>query len=328
MATSRSVRLGPVLLALAVATVSRPAGAQTATTAAQAVQARDGASTPARAKVALTFDDLPVHAGLPPGMTRLDVARGILAALKAAHAPPTYGFVNAKTADTPENQEFLRLWRAAGHPLGNHTFSHMDLDANSTAAFQADILADEPLLRDLMGNANWHWLRFPYLREGKTLEKRNAVRSFLKEQGYRVAQVTLDFSDWALHGPYARCLAKDDQTAAAGLKETYLGEAARSLTEGQQLAAQIYGHDIPHVMLLHVGALHVDMLPRLLDLLEKRGFDLVTLEEAQSDPAYAIDPGQPRDAGESLLYQMLAARNLPFPSHADSPLGKVDALCR
>jgi len=47
-------------------------------------------------KLALTFDDLPVHGALPPGLTRADVARGILAALSAKKAPPTYGFINAK----------------------------------------------------------------------------------------------------------------------------------------------------------------------------------------------------------------------------------------
>jgi peptidoglycan/xylan/chitin deacetylase (PgdA/CDA1 family) len=75
--------------------------------------------------VALTFDDLPVHGALPPGMSRSDVVRSIIEALRAHRVPPTYGFVNAKgVEDKPDHVEVLRLWRAAGHPLGNHTFSH------------------------------------------------------------------------------------------------------------------------------------------------------------------------------------------------------------
>src|SRR5262249_13276783 len=73
-------------------------------------------------RIALTFDDLPAHAALPPGLSRVDVARRILAALAAHHAPATYGFVNAKGLEgAPENEEVLRAWREAGHPLGNHT---------------------------------------------------------------------------------------------------------------------------------------------------------------------------------------------------------------
>lgn len=285
-------------------------------------------TTKARAKVALTFDDLPVHMALPPGVSRLDVAKGILAALKAVKAPPAYGFINAKTADTAENREFLRLWRAAGQPLANHSFSHMDFDGNTTAAFEDDILANEATLRELMGKGDWHWFRYPYLREGNTLEKRNAVRAFLKERGYRVAQVTLDFWDWAFNDPYARCMVKNDQAAVAWLKDTYLSQAADSLTEGQTMATQIYGRDIPHVMLLHVGAFEIVMFPRLLELLEKRGFDLVTLEEAQRDPAYAIDPGRERSGGATLLHQMMDAKGLPPLPRADRPFEKVAALCR
>jgi peptidoglycan/xylan/chitin deacetylase (PgdA/CDA1 family) len=179
-----------------------------------------------------------------------------------------------------------------------------------------------------MGDGDWHWFRYPYLREGNTLEKRNEVRAFLKERGYRVAQVTLDFWDWAFNDPYARCAAKNDQGAVAWLKETYMAQAAESLTQGQALATQIYGHDIPHVLLLHVGAFEIVMLPRLLELLEQRGFDLITLEEAQRDPAYAVDPGQLREGGSTLLHQMRDAKGLPQPPPSERPFEKVAALCR
>ena len=41
-----------------------------------------------------TFDDLPAHGPLPPGETRIEVANQVIRALKKAHVPPTYGFVN------------------------------------------------------------------------------------------------------------------------------------------------------------------------------------------------------------------------------------------
>jgi Glucuronyl esterase, fungi len=75
-------------------------------------------------EVALTFDDLPVHGPLPPGMTRVDIANSIISALQAAHAPPTYGLVNAKSIEQePSSTAVLQLWRAAGFPFANHTFS-------------------------------------------------------------------------------------------------------------------------------------------------------------------------------------------------------------
>jgi peptidoglycan-N-acetylglucosamine deacetylase len=281
-----------------------------------------------RAKVALTFDDLPVHGPLPPGVSRLDVARSILAALQAAKAPPTYGFINAKTADTPETREFLALWRAAGHPLANHSFSHMDLDTNTVAAYGEDIAANEPVLRELMGSGDWHWFRYPFLREGNTTERRRGAQALLKERGYRVAQVTLDFWDWAYNTPYARCAEKGDTKGVEWLKESYLSEADAWITKGRQDAQQLYGRDVKHVMLLHVGSLQVVMLPRLLELLEKRGFELVTLEEAQGDPVYAEDPGLPFEGGRSFLQQVFEARNLTSSSPLERPAEKLAALCR
>ena len=61
----------------------------------------------------------------------------------------------------------------------------MDLHKNTVAAFEQDIVAGEPALRAAMGDEDWHWFRYPYLREGDTLEKRHAVAAFLKERGYR-----------------------------------------------------------------------------------------------------------------------------------------------
>jgi peptidoglycan/xylan/chitin deacetylase (PgdA/CDA1 family) len=292
--------------------------------------APDVQATPgARPKVALTFDDLPAHAALPPGVSRADIASSILSALKAHHAPPTYGFVNGKGLDDdPANAEVLRLWRAAGHPLGNHTFSHMDLHANTPEAFEQDVVANEATLRKYMGDEGWRFLRFPYLHEGETLEKRRAVARFLMDRGYTVAQVTLNFDDWTYNDPYARCVAKDDPPAIEWMKESYIRRAAESLSAGRENAERAYGRDIAHVMLLHVGALQTVMLPRLLELLEGRGYELVTLQEAQSDPAYRAAPDRSFPSGATLLEQVMAAKGIPAPVISDDTLSRLAGLCR
>lgn len=160
------------------------------------------AAAAAAQEVALTFDDLPAHGPLPPGMTRLDIAKSIIATLKAANAPQVYGFLNAvKLEQVLEDRAVLEEWRAAGFMLGNHTYTHMSLTDNTAEAFEKDIAANEPVLRSLMGNEDWHWFRYPFLWEGETLEKRNTVRAYLKDHGYRIAQVTLDFEDYAWNAP-------------------------------------------------------------------------------------------------------------------------------
>jgi peptidoglycan-N-acetylglucosamine deacetylase len=280
-------------------------------------------------EVALTFDDLPAHGPLPPGMTRLDIAKSITATLKAAKAPGVYGFVNAiRMEPVPEDMAVLKEWRSAGYLLGNHTYSHMSLNENTVEAFEKDIARNEPVLQSLMGNEDWHWFRYPYLWEGETLEKRNAVRAYLKDHGYRVAQVTLDFEDYAWNEPYARCMAKNDQKAIEWLKSSYLSTAADYIEADRKMSIMLYGREVKYVMLLHLGGFDAVMLPQLLDLLQQKGFKLVTLEEAESDPAYAINPDMPLKYGGNLLDQMMEAKHLKTPPATPKPMKELDATCR
>jgi peptidoglycan/xylan/chitin deacetylase (PgdA/CDA1 family) len=279
-------------------------------------------------EVAVTVDDLPSHGALPSGMTRSDIARSILKSLKDEHAPKVYGFVNAKKLELhPEDIEVLKLWRSAGFPLGNHTYAHLSLNASSADEFDKNVAADEPELKLLMGRQNWHWFRYPYLWEGDTLEKRHAVRQYLKEHKYQVAQVTLDFEDYLWNSPYARCVEKNDAASIEWLKSSYMATATEYIGLGRKMATLIYGRDIRHVLLLHIGAFDAVMLPRLLNFMKNEGFKFVTLGEAERDPAYRIDPDVALKNGGTLLDQMMEAKHIKFPQN-EKPYEQLNALCR
>src|SRR3974390_3105327 len=238
-------------------------------------------------KIAITFDDLPLNGELPPGVTRVDITRNTLAVLQARHVPPAYGFVNARKLEGNADAAAALKLGAGWEPVGNHTYGHLDLNENPAEAFEKEIAQDEPALELVAAQgANWRWLRYPYLREGDTVEKRRAVRDYLKAHQYRVAQVTMDWEDYLWNGAYARCVAKNDATSIAWLKSSYLEMESSYLDLGKNLAQSVYGYDINHVLLLHLGAFSSTILPDALDLLKKKGFRFVTLEEAESDPAY------------------------------------------
>ena len=279
-------------------------------------------------KLAITMDDLPLNGMLPPGVTRAETTKNVLAILKKRHVPPVYGFVNAKKLEgNADGAEALRLW-AAAEPVGNHTYSHMDLEQNPPEAFQRDIEVNEPALELLAATDNWHWLRYPYLHEGDTVEKRRAVRAYLKTRGYRIAQVSLDWEDYLWNGAYARCAAKNDATSIAWLRSSYLNTASEFLDLGREQAKLIYGHDINHVLLLHLGAFSSTILPEALDLIKKKGFKLVTLEEAQSDAAYEGDPDVGLHDAGTLLDQWMQVKQIKYPEHAEKPYKEIEAVCR
>ncbi|HEY6337053.1 MAG TPA: polysaccharide deacetylase family protein [Candidatus Sulfotelmatobacter sp.] len=287
------------------------------------------AGVSAAQKLAITLDDLPVNGSLPPGVTRVDIARDTIAVLKKRHVPPVYGFINAKKLEgDADGAEALKLW-AAAEPFGNHTYSHIDLEQNTAEAFERDLEENEPALELLAKTgSDWHWLRYPYLHEGDTVEKRRAVREYLTKHGYKIAQVTLDWEDYMWNTAYARCVAKNDAKSIAWLRTSYLSTASEFLDLGRAQANLIYGHEINYVLLMHLGAYSSTIMPDALDLLKKKGFKLVTLEEAESDPAYQSDPDMGLHDAGTLLDQMMQAKQIKYPEHVDKPYKEVQSICQ
>jgi peptidoglycan-N-acetylglucosamine deacetylase len=283
----------------------------------------------AELKVALTFDDLPLNGALPLGAKQSDFARDTIKVLKKHRVPPSYGFINAKQLErNPDGAKALQIWVDGGHPLASHTYNHLDLTKSSVEDFQREILRNEPVLELLMppvqkvrgrknigGQHDWRWFRYPFLHEGDTLEKRRAVRAFLATNGYRIAQTTLDFGDYYWNSAYARCFMRKDEASIQWLKESYRA-SAREFTRFQVANSRaLFGRDIHHVMLLHLGAFSSHILPDLFRILDEEGFRIVTLEEAQKDPAYDYDPDIGARGG-TLVELGMQAKGIPSPTAA------------
>lgn len=279
-------------------------------------------------QVAFTFDDLPAHGPLPPGIARPAVVHSILDTLKREHMPPIYGFVNGfRVARHPYQIHILEAWRAAGNPLGNHTWSHPEFDKLTVPQYEANILRNEPLLRKASPHSDWHWFRFPFLEEGNTIEKREQLRSWLSQHGYRIAEVSMDFQDYNWNEPYARCAAKHDDAAIQSLHDSYLASADEAIRVYRDIAQKLYQRDVPYVLLMHVGAFDAHMLPELIGLFRSRGFTFVTLEQAMADPTYSIDPKVPSPSGNTFNEMVAQARNVNIPYMTDRSKA-LDAVCR
>jgi peptidoglycan-N-acetylglucosamine deacetylase len=288
-------------------------------------------ATTAQAKgkpvIALTWDDLPAHSALPPGVTRVQIATDLLKAFAAVKAP-AFGFVNGfQTQREPDSIPVLNMWRDAGQPLGNHTWSHANIAALDAAGFEAEITRNEPLLQERMGDQDWRWLRYPFLSEGETPEKRLAVRGWLAANHYKIASVTQTFGDYAFNEPYARCVARNDQAAIADLEKRYLDGAAAVADRARAMSKALYGRDIPYVLLMHAGAFDARMAPRLLKLYQDKGFAFTTLAKAESDPFYRTDldpslPPQPTTLEDAMKAKGLAVT--PYPVD----LAAIGAMCR
>jgi len=248
--------------------------------------------------VAVTFDDLP---GPPVALLARDVptlrenTRKLLAAFRDAKVP-VVGFVNEgklflegeTPALTEQRIDVLRSWVAEGHELGNHTYSHRDLNMQSLEWFEHDVVRGETVTRRLLEEKKrtLRYFRHPFLHVGLDLDKRRAFEAFLAGRGYTIAPVTIDNDEYVYAAAYADARRRGDETAAGRLADDYLRymESVFAFIEG--VSRGLLGREIPQVLLLHANALNADRFPALAAMMKARGYRFVTLEEALRDEAY------------------------------------------
>lgn len=273
-------------------------------------------------ELAITVDDLPVHGRLPPGVSRLAVTEAHLRAFKQAGVSEAWGFVNGRGVETDtEGEAVLAAWRRAGHPLGNHAYSHLNLGRAPTLQdWQNDVIAGEPVVARHMAGQDWRWFRYPNLAAGDG-ERQTAARDFLVARGYRIADVSLAFADWDYTEAYTRCRTVGDEEAVAAMTAHYLLGVDEGIARAQAESKQVFGRPIRHVLLTHLGAFSAATLPDVLKRLQAAGARFITLAQAQSDPAYA------RPGGGSLIAREARARGIELARQSATTLDPK-TLCR
>jgi peptidoglycan/xylan/chitin deacetylase (PgdA/CDA1 family) len=182
----------------------------------------------------------------------------------------------------------LEQWLDAGVELGNHTYSHIDLNKNPEPACEDDLIKGEVVTQRLMKEHGLteRYFRHPFLRTGATPEQKHQFDDFLKSRGYIVAPVTLEDLDWAYNTAYRQALKDGDRNEAKGVLDAFLTQVETDINYYEKMTQTLFGHPIAHVMLMHSDELNALMLDKVLAKFEAHGYKFITLEEALKDPAY------------------------------------------
>jgi peptidoglycan/xylan/chitin deacetylase (PgdA/CDA1 family) len=285
------------------------------------------AAAPVR-KLAITFDDLPYAA--EPFAEDLAAATRVTESLTSAlvdYDAPSVGFVNEGRVDVPGERDarmsLLRSWINAGTQLGNHTYSHGDLNRLNIEDFLEDVVRGEASLMELAGtgsSAN-KYFRFPYNHTGPTEQIKQDMEAFLLERGYRIAPHTIDTSDYPFNLPYLDCVRRNDRATSDTIKGAYLDHSMAATDFAEYVAPRLFGYDIPHILLLHANNINADCLPELLMLYRARGYRFVSLDDAMDDPAYATPDTQVTTFGPTWLWRwnMSLGLNISFRDDPDAP---------
>ena len=255
--------------------------------------------------IAISIDDFDLEDD--PTQTGWQRDRAIRATL-AKHGIKAAGFpVGDNIVGAKDGRRVLAAWSAAGHILGNHTYTHPYFTGADPAKEMADILRCEPVVRPYRTFRKL--FRFPYLAEGKTAEGRDALRALLTRHGYRTAPVTIDTSDWYINGRLVDRLKRGRGNPVTDYRTYYLAHVMDRALYYDGLAKALFGHSIDHVILLHHKLTTALFLDDVLTMLRMRGWRLVDAGAALAQPELRLIPNA-LPAGQSLLWALAKERGV------------------
>jgi peptidoglycan/xylan/chitin deacetylase (PgdA/CDA1 family) len=245
-------------------------------------------------QVAVTIDDLP--AGMADRLPAADITAmttKLLSTLRDQKIP-VVGFVNEKklykTGEVDERIKALQTWLDYGFELGNHTFSHASLNQVGLKAWEDEVIQGESVTRMLLAQRKMklRYFRHPYLDTGRDLQTRREAEAFLVGRGYRIAPITLDGWDWMFAGLYEDAKKRNDTALQQQIVKDYLAYHDAVFAYSEQLSAKVVGYEPKQILLLHASNLEADHIGELLDVLRKRGYRFIPLEDALGDQAYSL----------------------------------------
>ena len=251
-----------------------------------------------RPEVAITLDDFALFD--TPVLTAEARNRAILDAL-AGQKIKAAMFVTGKNVDDAAKLPLVRAWDERGHMIGNHTYSHKFFPNADFDEYAKDILRNEALLKQFPHFRKF--LRFPFLKEGKTAEQRDRMRAFMREHGYRNGHVTIDASDWYVDQRLRDRLKANPKADLAPYRDYYLEHIWERSAFYEDLARKVLGRGVRHTLLLHHNVLNGLFLGDLLRMYERKGWKLIDAEKAFADPVFSSAPNVV-PAGESLVWAL------------------------
>lgn len=244
-------------------------------------------------RIAITIDDVPI-VSVKPSITMEMIEQtntDLLAALKK-HEVEAVGFVNEarvlRPNETDRGMAVLTQWLTSGMELGNHTFDHVGMHTTPLIAYQDAVIKGEALTRMLTEKHNkpLRYFRHPYTQTGNSVHDKKAFEAFLSQRGYQVAPFTIEHSDYLFACVYDKLTKTTDKQRVV---DEYLAHLRDTVGVYETMSEELFGRQIPQILLIHDSQLNADTLDQTLTTLKDMGYTFITLEEAMTDDAYKID---------------------------------------
>lgn len=227
-------------------------------------------------EIALTIDDLPfvgTNSATKGNLGRAhDRFTNILNYLIEARIPAT-GFIIANSIASGQ-WELLEAFRNAGFALGNHTYSHANLNQMSAEKYIAEIAKADKILAPVMTQPKY--FRYPYLAEGRGATKQ-AVQNYLFQNQYTIAPVTIDSKDYQFNERLLHIPWRVRDQYVSKIKQQYLNYVWKQTLLAEKNSKT---DSSVQILLIHANLLNSHCLGDLIKMYKDNGYEFVTLQQA------------------------------------------------
>ena len=122
-----------------------------------------------------------------------------------------------------------------------------------------------------------------------------------------------------------------NQALETTIVRAYLDYMERKLAYFESQSLKLLGREMPQIMLIHANRLNADHLESLLAMLQKRGYQFVSVENVLRDQAFSLGDTFTGRGGISCLHRWAWTRNVDkafFAGEARGPRGYTQARRR
>lgn len=266
-------------------------------------------------KLAIGFVSIPpVDRTTNPPKDSDATARLLIEKLKL-HKVPAIGFLQGGMVSDGEKlfsvrANIARMWRDAGFDVGLGGFNHLKLYSTPVDDYIANIERNEKAAKQVFGEnqSSLRYFSYPFLNTGKSVEDRTKVETWLAARGYSSVKYTFDNQEWMYSYAYDMARNDNDLNTMKEIRGAYLNYIGKMFDHYEAYSAELFGRDIPQTMVLTPSRLIADTADEFFSMATKRGYTFVTIDEAQSDPAYRTNESFTGEAGISWFERWSMAR--------------------
>jgi beta-lactamase regulating signal transducer with metallopeptidase domain/peptidoglycan/xylan/chitin deacetylase (PgdA/CDA1 family) len=221
-----------------------------------------------------------------------DATERILIAKLHQNKVPAIGFLSGGMVSDgeklfPVRADIARMWRDAGFEVGIGGFKHIWFYETPYDDFVANVEKNQAVARMLFSDKEQpRYFCYPYLNTGRSAEERDKFESWLNSHGLTSVKYTIDNNEWMFSYAYDMARNDNDVNTMKEIRTAFIDYMSRMFDHYEKYSSEMFGRDIAQTMVLTPSRLVADSADDLFGMIKKRGYQFVTMSDAQADAAY------------------------------------------